>query len=238
MSALLYGVALQWKLDIRSKTLLITCYVVPLLFFALMGGIFTSITPDAKNTLIQSMTVMGVSMGALVGLPPSLLEIYGSDSKKIYKANGVPLYLGLVSIFLSAFIHLSIMCAILFLIAPVAFHAALPVNLPLFLGSLALFIAVSCSIGCVLGLIVKNQAKLTMISQVVFLPSIMLSGIMFPSEMLPKPLEYAGRIFPAAWGYKAMTADRFSIGSLWPMAMIAFAAVILCGIRLKRLESE
>ena len=32
-------------------------------------------------------------------------------------------------------------------------------HLPLFLGSLALFIAVSCSIGCVLGLIVKNQAK-------------------------------------------------------------------------------
>ena len=99
MSALLYGVALQWKLDIRSKTLLITCYVVPLLFFALMGGIFTSIMPDAKNTLIQSMTVMGVSMGALIGLPPSLVEIYGSDSKKIYKANGVPLYLGLVSMF-------------------------------------------------------------------------------------------------------------------------------------------
>lgn len=37
MSAFLFGVALQWKLDIRSKTLLITCYIVPLLFFAIMG---------------------------------------------------------------------------------------------------------------------------------------------------------------------------------------------------------
>lgn len=95
MKAFLYGVALQWKLDIRSKTLLITCYIVPLLFFAVMGGIFTSINPEAKSTLIQSMTVMGVSMGALIGLPPSLAEIYGSDIKKVYKANGVPLYLGL-----------------------------------------------------------------------------------------------------------------------------------------------
>lgn len=66
MKAFLYGVALQWKLDIRSKTLLITCYIVPLLFFAVMGGIFTSINPEAKSTLIQSMTVMGVSMGALI----------------------------------------------------------------------------------------------------------------------------------------------------------------------------
>ena len=53
MKAFLYGVALQWKLDIRSKTLLITCYIVPLLFFAVMGGIFTSINPEAKSTLIS-----------------------------------------------------------------------------------------------------------------------------------------------------------------------------------------
>ena len=30
MKAFLYGVSLQWKLDIRSKTLLITCYEPPL----------------------------------------------------------------------------------------------------------------------------------------------------------------------------------------------------------------
>lgn len=48
MKAFLYGVSLQWKMDIRSKTLLITCYIVPLLFFVVMGGIFTSVMPDSK----------------------------------------------------------------------------------------------------------------------------------------------------------------------------------------------
>ena len=66
MSAFFYGVFLQWRLDIRSKALLITCYVVPLLFFAVMGGIFTAVNPAAKDTLTQSMTVMGVAMGALI----------------------------------------------------------------------------------------------------------------------------------------------------------------------------
>lgn len=50
---MLYGIKVQLKIDIRSKTLLVTCYVVPLLFFAIMGGIFTSLMPEAKNTLIQ-----------------------------------------------------------------------------------------------------------------------------------------------------------------------------------------
>lgn len=103
MKAFLYGVSLQWKMDIRSKTLLITCYIVPFLFFAVMGGIFTSVMPDSKDTLIQSMTVFGVTMGALIGLPPSLVEIYGSNIKKVYKANGVPICLGLVLTNISTF---------------------------------------------------------------------------------------------------------------------------------------
>lgn len=46
MKAFLYGLFLQIKLDIRSKSLLVTCYIVPLIFFALMGGIFTSVIPE------------------------------------------------------------------------------------------------------------------------------------------------------------------------------------------------
>ena len=93
--------------------------------------------------------------------------------------------MGLVSIFISAFIHLLIMCAIIYIIAPIAFHATLPRNPLTYFGSLAVFIAVSLSVGCVLGLAAKSQAKLTMLSQVIFQPSIMLSGIMFPVDLLP-----------------------------------------------------
>ncbi|SDF38442.1 ABC-2 type transport system permease protein [Fontibacillus panacisegetis] len=66
MKAFAYGAFLQWKLDFRNKNVVLTYYVVPLVFFAFMGGIFTSIDPLAKQTLIQSMTVFGVSMGTLL----------------------------------------------------------------------------------------------------------------------------------------------------------------------------
>lgn len=228
MSAFLYGVFLQWWLDIRSKSLLITCYIVPLLFFALMGGIFTSVTPDAKYTLIQSMTVMGVSMGAFCGLPPALVEVYSGDIKKAYKANGVPIYMGLVTSLISSFIHLMIMCVIIYITAPLAFNASLPKNPLIFFAALAIFVAVTLSIGSVLGLAVKNQSKLLMLSQLVFLPSIMLSGIMFPADMLPKFLELAGKIFPSAWGYKLMQDGGLSLGNLLPLAVILIIATALC----------
>lgn len=238
MSAFLYGVVLQWKLDIRSRSLLITCYIVPLLFFMVMGGIFTAIIPESRETLIPSMTVMGVSTGALIGLPPFLLEIYGSDIKKVYRANGVPLYLGMFSIFLSAFIHLSIMSAIIYLAAPVIFDASVPSNPPLYFSSLAIFTTVSLSVGCVLGLSLKNQAKLTMISQLIFLPSIMLSGIMFSADLLPGSLAAAGKLFPAAWGYKLLLNNGFNADSLLPLTAILTAAVLFCIFMLKKLKSE
>ena len=238
MNGFLYGVALQWKLDIRSKSLLVTCYIVPLIFFLLMGGIFTSVMPEMRSTLIQSMIVMSVSMGAFIGLPPSLIETYGSDVKKVYKANGVPLYLGLVTMFLSAFVHLMISCAIILLLAPILFEAALPVQLPFFFLALAIYIIVSLSIGSILGLVVKNQAKLTMIAQLVFLPSIMLSGIMFPIDLLPDFLEAIGRIFPAFWGYRLMLDNGFCLENLWYLILVFCAAVIICAILLNKQKSK
>ena len=236
MSAFLYGVSLQWKLDIRSKTLLITCYIVPLLFFAVMGGIFTSVMPEARYTLIQSMTVFGVTMGALIGLPPSLVEIYSSDIKKVYKANGVPLYLGLALTNISAYIHLFIMSIILYIAAPLAFNAEIPENPMLYFASLAIFIAVSLSIASIIGLAVKDQAKTSMVSIIIFLPSIMLSGIMFPIELLPKAFEIVGKIFPASWGYRVMADSTFQLENLLPLVAILILAICVCGILLRKVD--
>ena len=236
MRAFLYGVFLQWKLDMRSKTLLITCYIVPLLFFAVMGGIFTSVMPQAKDTLIQSMTVFGVTMGALIGLPPSLVEIYSTDIKKVYKANGVPLHLGLVLTNISAYIHLFIMSVVLYFAAPLAFNAEIPDNPERYFISLAVFIAVSLSIASIIGLAVKDQAKTSMVSIIVFLPSILLSGIMFPIDLLPKAFQTAGKIFPASWGYRMMADHIFQLKNLVPLTVLFVLAVFACIILLRRLD--
>ena len=238
MNCFLYSLVLQWKLDIRSKSLLVTFYIVPLIFFLIMGGIFTSVIPEMGSTLIQSMIVMSVSMGAFLGLPPSLVEIYGSDIKKIYNANGVPIYLGLVTILLSAFVHLMMTCIVILLLAPILFKASLPTQLPIFLLSLTIYIIVSLSIGCILGLTLKNQAKLTMLAQLVFLPSIMLSGIMFPISLLPDFLQVIGLVFPAYWGYRLMLENGFSIENLWYMLFIFCIAVMTGILLLNKQKSE
>ena len=238
MNGFLYSLTLQWKLDIRSKSLLVTFYIVPLVFFLIMGGIFTSVMPGMGSTLIQSMIVMSVSMGAFLGLPPSLVEIYGSDIKKIYNANGVPIYLGLVTMVLSAFVHLMMTCIVILLLAPILFKASLPTQLPIFLLSLTIYIIVSLSIGSILGLTLKNQAKLTMLAQLVFLPSIMLSGIMFPISLLPDFLQVIGHVFPAYWGYRLMLDKGLRLENLWYLILLSCIAVMIGILLLNKQKSE
>ena len=238
MNGFLYSLTLQWKLDIRSKSLLVTYYIVPLIFFLLMGGIFTSVMPEMGSTLIQSMIVMSVSMGAFLGLPPSLIETYGSDIKKSYKANGVPIHLGLVTMVFSAFIHLMITCMVILLLAPILFKANLPSQFPLFFLALAIYIFVSLSIGSILGLTVNNQAKLTMIAQLIFLPSIMLSGIMFPITLLPDFLQVIGQVFPASWGYRLMLDHGFGLENLWYLILVSCISVMTCILLLNQQKSN
>ena len=238
MNCFLYSLVLQWKLDIRSKSLLVTFYIVPLIFFLIMGGIFTSVIPEMGSTLIQSMIVMSVSMGAFLGLPPSLVEIYESDIKKIYNANGVPIYLGLLTMVLSAFVHLMMTSIVILLLVPILFKASLPTQLPFFLLSLTIYIVVSLSVGSILGLTLKNQAKLTMLAQLVFLPSIMLSGIMFPISLLPDFLQVIGHVFPAYWGYRLMLDKGLRLANLWYLILLTCIAVITCILLMNKQKSE
>ena len=225
MKAFLYGVGLQFKMDIRSKTMLITCYLVPLVFFFFMSGIFTSIDPSAVNTLIPSMSVFVITMSALIGLPPSLGEVYSGEVKKVYKANGVPLSLGVITQFISSFIHTLIVCLIVFVVAPFMFKAKLPANLPLYFCSLVALLCVTLAIGCIIGLLVKTQAKQTMVAMIIFLPSVMLSGIMFPATMLPDFMQYIAYIFPATIGFQAMTEL-----AIWHLPVLAILFAAFCAV--------
>lgn len=238
MSAFLYGVGLHLKLNLRNKEILIMYYIVPLFFFLFMGGVFTSIIPDANKTLIQSMTVFGVSMGGLLGGPVPLAEILGSDVKKAYRAGGVPLWSAAAGNFISGFLHLVLMSLIIFFAAPLIFKASVPQNLPFFFLSLALLIFSSMCIATVFGLFVKNISKLTLLCQIVFLPSVMLSGIMFPADMLPEALEIAGKIFPATWGFRSMCEQDANIKLILPLLLIITVLLIVSAVRLRRIHAD
>lgn len=238
MNAFIYGALLQWKLDLRDRFVLLTYYLIPLVFFGFMGAIFTSINPGAKATLIQTMTIFGVTMGAFLGTPAPLVELYGGEIIKAYKVGGIPLWMAAVNNFISAFAHLFLMSVFLFLLAPLAFKAQVPANLGLYFISLAIFIIVCVSIGTLLGLYVRSASRLTMFSQLLFLPSLMLSGIMFPANLLPGVFQTVGKILPATWGLKIMTVSTLDITLFLPLLLMLVVTLVANVYKISRVGIE
>lgn len=238
MNAFIYSVGLQWRLDSRNKGILTTYYIVPLIFFGFMGSIFSSINPQSKETLIQSMSIFSITMGAMLGAPAPLVALYSSDIKKAYKASNIPLSMPAICNFISAFINLFIVSLIIFFIAPIAFHATMPSNIPLYFLTLIIFIIVSLSIGTLLGLLIKNSSKMTMFSQLIFLPSLMLSGIMFPTNLLPKAFETIGEIFPATHAMKIMTSNILDVIMFLPLILILVIMIMLSIFKISKLTVE
>ena len=78
-----------------------------------------------------------------------------------------------------------------------------------------------------------------MISQILFFPSIMLSGIMFPVNIaLPEFLEQLGNLFPATWGYALLLEPKSELKSCIPLAVIFFIAAVTNRFLLKRIRTE
>ena len=75
-----------------------------------------------------------------------------------------------------------------------------------------------------------------MISIIVFLPSVMLSGIMFPIELLPKAFERIGKVFPASWGYKLMADHTIRFESLLPLIIILTLAICICRMLVHKID--
>lgn len=226
MKGLLYSIGLQWKLNFRDKEIVTVYYLVPLVFYLFMSGIFMNIMPNMKETLIPSMVVFGGTMGAMIGSPSPMIDIFASDIKKSYITGNIPLSSVIVTNFLSAFLHLFLMCCIITFSAPIIFNAALPTS-PSFWVGLILFLVSSIAIATILGVFIKESSKAGMLGQIIFLPTVMISGIMIPESMLPNFVTIVNKALPGTWGFQLMNATSITGEAVLILVIITIVALTI-----------
>jgi ABC-2 type transport system permease protein len=240
MNPLLKYLAMQFKMDIRERGTLLTFYLLPLSFFAVMGAVFSSINPMAKETLTSSMTIFAVTMGAVLGLPVPIVKMRKSGVLRAFRVNGIPNHEVLLVQAISAFLHLLLVSIIILLTAPLVFGAGVPKS---YLGYIIIVLSIiftSIAVGLLIGVTVNDQSFATMLAQGVFLPSLLLSGIMFPATMLPKPFILIGRIFPATQAMISFNSLAFNLKTCYSGALalviIVFIGLVTIGIAFWKFE--
>jgi len=233
----LFTLYLKTKLDLKSSEILMTYYLVPLGFFFFMGAVFTSIMPEVEATLIASMVIFAVTLGGLIGTPSGILEYIGVDIRKTFQSVAIPLHTVISTTVISGLFNLLVMSLIIYIIAPIAYDASRPESPGIFISGLVALVLTTLLLGILIGLYGKTNSVVTMLSQAVFLPSMMLSGIMFPADMLPRPLQYVGMVLPATHGMKILGGESLELTSFLALAAIAVVAITLIIYKLQRLKS-
>ncbi|MCJ7626578.1 MAG: ABC transporter permease [Anaerolineaceae bacterium] len=206
MNAFINHFSFEFRTGIRNKTLLMMNYLFPLGFYLMMGFIMPSINPPFAETLIPAMVVFAILAATLLGIPDPLVNARETGIFRSYKINGIPSISILIIPALTTMLHMAIVVAIITASAPLLFDAPLPVN---WLNYLLTFLvtAFACAGLSVLIGVISSSSRMTVLwSQIIFLPSMLLGGLMIPYSLLPEAAGKVAQLFPATQAMNAMNA--------------------------------
>lgn len=203
MNAFAYHFGFEFRVGIRNKALMLMNYLFPLGCYLMFGALMGSINPGFLQTIVPAMSVFAVLSGALLGMPDTLVSAREAGIFRSYKINGVPALSILVIPVLTSMLHALLVTVIIALTAPALFGGAAPVN---WAGFFLVFLvaAFACAgVGALIGVVSSSTRMTVLFSQLVFLPSMILGGLMLPFSLLPPALAKVALILPTTYAMDA-----------------------------------
>ncbi len=236
MNAFVQHFLFEFRTGIRNKQLLLMNYLFPLGFYVLIGIIMPKINPLFLENLIPALVVFSILSATLLGIPDPLVNGRENGIYRSYKINGIPATTILLIPVLTTLLHLFIVAAIITVTAPVFFDAPLPTNWWRFI--LVIFVmAIACAgISVLIGVVSPNSRMTVLWSQIIFVPCMLLGGIMIPYNMLPGIAGKIAHLLPATHAMNSFkglamggTADFSAWGS---MVVLVAGGLIAFGLAL------
>jgi ABC-2 type transport system permease protein len=234
MTAFMHHFAFEFKTGLRNSTLLLMNYLFPIGFYAMMGVVMVQINPLFAETMIPAMVIFAGLVSALLGMPGPLVEAREAGIFRSYKINGVPAVAILLIPALTTAFH-ALIVAVVFSVTGAPFFGALT---PVSWGHFALVTVVTilslAGLGALISVIARDSRSVVLVSQLIFLPSMLIGGLMIPLEMLPGSVRLFAFLLPASHAmqaYLGLAYNQATLISPW-IAMVILAAGGLIGFGL------
>lgn len=203
MNAFANHFAFEFRTGIRNKNLLLMNYLFPLGLYLMMSLIMPGINPLFQATIIPSMVTFGILAATLLGLPDPLVNAREAGIFRSFKINGVPARSILLIPAISTIVHILVVALIITVSAPILFDAPAPQNMAIFF-VVVLALAVACTgLSVLIGIVSPNSRLTVLLSQAIFLPSMIIGGIMIPFSMLPGAAGKVALLLPATHAMNA-----------------------------------
>lgn len=230
MTAFAAHFAFEFKTGLRNSTQMMMNYLFPLGFYALMGLVMTQINPNFKPVLLPAMVIFTAMASTLLGLPSPLVESRDAGIFRSFKINGVPALsiLGLPT--LTTSFHALIASLLIAVSGGPLFGGATPTNWGAFALLTVLAIAAFGSLGALIGVVSANSRATVLWSQLIFLPSMLLGGLMLPLSLIPPAIRPISALLPsthAMQAFEGLAFARPTVFSPWLSVAILLASTLL-----------
>jgi ABC-2 type transport system permease protein len=188
-------------------------YLFPLVFFLLVSGLMASLNPVFKELMLPAMTIFAIMASALLSLPAILVNARESGVFRSFRINGVPSASLLAIPPLGGLVHMAVVGALIAVIGPRLYGGLSPTNMLGYAVAGLLSYTAMASVGALIGVAAGNNRATTLIGQLVYLPSILLGGLMVPSAALPPALARVSLLLPASHGMRVFATLGMGTGS-------------------------
>jgi len=210
--------AIEFRAGVREKSLLLMNYLFPMIFFVLMAALMGGINPLFKETMIPAMIVFAVMCSYLLAMPSSMVAARESGLYRSYRINGVPSWAGMAAPVLANAAHMVLVSAIITVAGVLVFGGQAPKDWPRFaLGWFGL-VGAMAGAGLLVSVVATSTRAATLLAQLIYIPSIVLGGLMTPPDVLPSALSRVAAIFPATHAMRV-----FRGGEGWWLSALALA---------------
>ncbi|MGI6365321.1 MAG: ABC transporter permease [Bacillota bacterium] len=207
---------------LRNRSLLLMNYLLPLGFYALMGAMMSEINPFFSQLIVPAMVTFAVLSSAILGLPAPLVEAREAEILRSFRINGVSARRLLAVPALSTSVHIVIAGAIIVATAPILFRGPLPLHWPAFILVFFAFLLACTGLGSLIGVVAGTSRSAILWQQLIYLPSMLLGGLMVPGHMLPELFVRIGHILPATYAMDAFLGLAYGQEILYsPMLAVA-----------------
>jgi ABC-2 type transport system permease protein len=217
----------EFRTGLRDRPLLLMNYLFPLAFYVVVSLLMTQLNPTFRPTIIPTMVIFVTLTSLILGLPNPLVAAREAGILRSYRINGVPALSVILVPAITTAMHTVIAALVVTFTAPIFFQAPLPVNWGGFAVFLVLTIFVMAGLGVLIGVISANTRITILWSQLIFLPSIMIGGLMVPRSALTGVLAQIGKLMPST--YSVEIYDALAQGTGFDTKAIFSLAVLLVG---------
>lgn len=227
MSAFTNHFSFEFKTGLRNPTLMLMNYLFPLGFYAMMGLVMVQINPGFKDTLIPSIVIVSIMVSTLLGLPGPLVESREAGIYRSFKINGVPVFSILIIPSLSTIFHALIVSVIIAVTAAPLFDGAVPVSWLNF-ALITLLIAFTFGgLGMLIGVVSTSSRSTVLWSQLIFLPSMLIGGVMMPLSFLPESVLPIAGLLPSTYAMQAYQGLAYQVDTIYnPVVSVLVLAAL------------